>query len=269
MNEHTPAVTKGNAFMLSNIISAISYADIAFFVVLGLALLGGLIGGLAKSFKGLYKSIAVILISLLLVGATTAPICKIGFVQNMKNSFVDKTAGWGVVFSEPVHIADDGTFYIITTYDNTPTKVKLEDAGGSGLVDRTKGKIALWLADRFITEDGQSLGEAGATMLTTIIVSIAMFIIYCVVLAILCRILRKAFKNMHSSDSSAVRIIDKTLGAVLSAFLALVFLMLVLAILHTLDKTIPAMSNYLTNSPVCGYFYNHNPISQVFQRIFG
>ena len=56
--------------MISTMISAVPYADIVFFVILGLGLLAGLIGGLARAFKGLFKTIAVILISLLRVGAT-------------------------------------------------------------------------------------------------------------------------------------------------------------------------------------------------------
>ncbi len=256
-------------FMLSTAISAVSYADIAFFVLVGLGLLGGLIGGLAKSFKGFYKSIAVILVSLLLVGVTLAPVCKIGFVDGLKQNLAQKTANWGIVFTEPIHIAEDGSFYINVEFDGTMNKVKLEDAGGSGLVDRTKAKLAVWLAERFVTEDGQTLGDAGAGALTSLIVAVVLFILYSIALAIICSLLRRAFKNMHSADSPAVRAVDRTLGALLSASLALVFILLVLAILHTLADTLPAMHEYLLNSPVVGYLYENNPIGSVFKSIFG
>lgn len=255
--------------MISNLISAVPYADIAFFVILGLGLLAGIIGGLARAFKGLFKTIAVILISILIVGATLAPISKLGFIESMTGTFEGKTAGWGVVFSEPVHIADDGSFYVFVEYDGTMNKVKLEDASGSGLVDSAKGKLAVWLAERFITEDGQTLGRASAEMLTSIILSVALFVIYCILLGIICWILRKIFKNMHRSESSAVRIVDRVLGAVVSAGLAFVFILLVLAILHALARVIPTVHEYLQSSVICGFFYQNNPISNVFSSIFG
>jgi len=255
--------------MTTILISAISYADIAFFVILGLGLLGGIIGGLAKALKGFFKSVAVVLISLLLVGVTLAPLCGIGFVKSMTNTFNEKTANWGVVFTEPVYQADDGTYYIFVEYDGDPNKVKLEDAGGSGLVDQSKGKFAEWLAERFITEDGQTIGEACANMLTSIIVSVVAFIVYCILLSLLCWVLRKIFKGLHDSDSTAVRVIDRVLGAVVAAGLALLFMLLVMAILNALSKTLPSVHEYLTNSPVCGFFYQHNPIGTIFKSIFG
>lgn len=255
--------------MLATTISAVSYADIAFFVIIGLSLLGGLIGGLARSFKGFFKSIAVILISLLLVGATVAPVCKIGFIEGINGSLAEKAAGWGVVFSEPIHIASDGSYYIEVEYDGSTNKVKLEDAGGSGLVDRSKGKLAVWLAQRFITKDGQTLGGACASMITSIIVSVCLFIIYCIALGVICRLLRNVFKGMHSSDNTAIRVLDRALGAVLSTGLALIFIMLVFAILHTLASKLPTVHTYLLNSPVCGLLYENNPIGTLLARIFG
>lgn len=257
--------------MFLTLTAAISYADIAFFVILGLGLIGGLIGGLARAFKGFFKSIAIILISLLIVGVTVAPLCKIGFVQKMTSTFENKTSSWGEVFNRPVHIADDGSYYIEVEYDGTQNKVKLEDAGGSGLVDRSKAKFANWLAKRFITEEnqGQTLGEAAANMLTTIIVAVIAFIVYCILLGILCWILRKLLKPLHDSDNGAVRIVDRTLGAVVAAGLAFIFLLLALAILHTFANKIPVLEDHLTSSPVCGFFYEHNPISDVFAAIFG
>ena len=255
--------------MISGLISAVSYADIVFFVILGLGLLAGVIGGLARAFKGFFKTIAVILISILIVGCTLAPICKLGFIQSMTNKFESQASGWGAPFSEPIHIAADGSYYIFVEYDGSMNKVKLEDAAGNGLVDSTKGKLAVWLAERFISEDGQTLSEASANMLTSIIVSVILFIIYCIALGIICHILRKIFKSMHKSDNPAIRIVDRVFGAILSACLALVFILLVLAILHAMARVIPTVHEYLLNSPVCGFLYEHNPISNVFGSIFG
>ena len=148
-------------------------------------------------------------------------------------------------------------------------KVKLEDASGSGLVDSAKGKLAVWLAERFITEDGQTLGKASADMLTSIIVSAALFVIYCILLGIICYILRKIFKGMHNSDSSAIRIVDRVFGAVVSTGLAFVFILLVLAILHALARVIPTVHEYLQSSVICGFFYQNNPIGNIFGSIFG
>ena len=255
--------------MTANLISAVSYSDIAFFVILGLGLLTGVIGGLAKSFKGFLKTIMVILISILLVGITLTPICKLGFIQSMTDKFESQTSNWGAVFSEPVHIADDGSYYIFVEYDGSMNKVRLEDATGSGLVDSTKGKFAVWLANKFIEEDGPTLSGAVANMITSAIVSVVLFILYCILLGIICYILRKIFKSMHKSDNKAIRVTDRVLGAVLSTGLAFIFILLVLAILHTLADKIPTVHEYLLNSPVSGFFYEHNPISIVFGSIFG
>ncbi|MCM1306144.1 MAG: hypothetical protein NC037_01740 [Bacteroides sp.] len=254
---------------MANLVSAVSYADIVFFVILALGLLAGVIGGLARAFKGFFKTIAIILISILIVGVTVAPISKIGFVQSLTNKFESIASGWGQAFSSPIYVADDGSYYILVEYDGAPNKVKLEDAAGSGLVDSTKGKLAVWLAERFIKEDGQTLSAATATMLTTIVVSVILFILYCILLGILCFVLRKIFKSMHKSENAAIRITDRVLGAVVSAGLAIVFMLLVLAILHALARVIPAVHEYLLNSPICGFLYEHNPISNVFGKIFG
>lgn len=255
--------------MFTTLVSAVSYADIVFFVILGLGVLLGALGGLARAFKGFFKTVGVILVSILLVGLTLAPICKIGFVENLTVSLEGKTTSWGVVFTEPVHIAEDGSYYILVEYDGTQNKVKLEEASGTGLVDGAKGKLAVWLATRFITEDGQTLGRATADVITSLIVSVVMFIVYCIALGLICWILRKIFKGLHTSGSTAVRIIDRVLGAIVSAGLAMVFLLVALAILHALARVIPSAHEYLINSPVCGFLYQNNPISNIFGSIFG
>lgn len=257
--------------MTTFLLSAVSYADIAFFVILALGLVGGILGGVARALKGFYKSIAVVLFSLLLVGAFLTPICNSAMCRPMKDSFVNMSSGWGEVFTEPIYIANDGSYYIYVDYDGERTKMPLESAQGNGLVDASKAKLASWLATRFITKsnEGQSLSEAAANMFTSIIVAVIAFVVFCILLTLLCWVLRKIFKQLHDSKSSVVRILDRVLGAVLAATLALLFMLLVLGILHTLGKIIPTMDDYLKNSVVCGYLYEHNPIGTVFARIFG
>ena len=174
--------------MTHSILAAASYADIAFFVILALALVGGIIGGVARALKGFYKSIAVILFSLLLVGATLTPLCNSAMFRPIHNSFTNMSSEWGVVFTKPVHIAEDGSYYIYVEYDGSLQKMPLESANGRGLVDASKGQLALWLAKRFITKEnaGQSLSDAAASMFTSIIVSVIAFIVYCILLTLLC-----------------------------------------------------------------------------------
>ena len=259
--------------MTLHLISAVSYADIVFFVILGLGLLGGVIGGLARAFKGFFKTIAVILISLLIVGATVAPISNTGMVRPMTNKFESLAAGWGEVFNTPVYLGEEGNYYVFSEdVDGTKYKVNLEDAGGNGLVNGTKAKLAVWLAERFINEKNSgetTLAGAAAGMLTTIILFVILFIVYCILLGLIIFVLRKIFKNLHKSDNTAVRVVDRVLGAIVSVCLALIFLLLVLAILHAMARVIPTVHEYLQSSPVCGFLYEHNPLSNIFGRIFG
>lgn len=257
--------------MTALITSAVSYADIAFFVILALCLIIGVIGGMARAFKGFFKSIAVILIALLLVGATLTPLCRTDGISKISDSFADKASGWGAVYTEPIYIADDGSYYIYAEYDGSTQKVKLEDAGGHELVDASKAKLAAWLAERFITKEneGTSLSQAAASMFTSIIVAVVAFIIYCIALAILFFIIRRSLKSAHSSENATVRVIDRTAGALLYAALGILFMLLVLAIFHTVGKAAPSLDTYLKQSAVCGYLYEHNPIGVIFARIFG
>lgn len=259
--------------MMSNLISAVSYADIAFFVLLGLGLLGGVIGGLARAFKGFFKTVAIILISLLIVGATVAPISKTAIVRPMTDKFVSLAAGWGEVFDTPVYVNEEGKYYVYNTdADGTEYKVNLEDAAGSGLVNGTKGKLAVWLAERFVDEKNSgkvTLAGEAAAMLTAIILFVILFVVYCILLGLLVFILRKIFKSIHKSDNTAVRVVDRVLGAVVSAGLVLIFMILVLAILHAMARIIPTVHEYLQSSPVCGFLYENNPLSNIFGRIFG
>ena len=74
---------------------------------------------------------------------------------------------------------------------------------------------------------------------------------------------------MHDSESAVVKWIDRILGALVSAALTLVFILVVLAIFHIFDDKITMVTDYLRESSICGYLYENNPISTVFSKIFG
>ncbi len=250
-------------------LAVISYADIAFFAVLAVGLILGIIGGAARSAKGLFMSITIILLSLLLVGASINGIKGLSFIQNMTASLTEKSSSWGEVFTEPIHIAEDGSYFMNVEIDGEVRQIPLDEAAGSGLVSKTRGKLALWLAKRFIHEDGQSLNGVAADFIVSIVVAIVMFIIYCVALGIIMWLFRKIFRRMHKSESVTLRIVDRSFGAIIGAALTIITMLLVLAILKSLRNTLPTVDEYLTNSPVCGYLYLHNPLAQVLSKIFG
>ena len=74
---------------------------------------------------------------------------------------------------------------------------------------------------------------------------------------------------MHTSDSKVLVGIDRTCGAIISTAFALVFIMVVLAILNSLKGKTPAVDSALESSTVCKYFYENNPIAKLFTEIFG
>jgi len=252
-------------------LSAVSYSDVAIFAVLGVCLILGILGGVSRALKGFFLWVAVVMVSLLLVGATVTPICRTQGCEKMTNSFVEQSEDWGEIFNTPIYIADDGSRYVYKDFDGGPTKVKVEDAADNKLVNKGKAHFASWVAERFITDEnqGSTLAESAATMLTTLIMSIVMFIVYCLSLGIICFFIRRIFKSMHRSDSAAAQAIDRILGAVVAVGLALIFIMLVLAILHTFANKIPSMHEYLAGSPVFGKLYEANPMGKVLTTIFG
>lgn len=251
--------------MLNQIVSAnFGYADIAFFAILALGLVIGLIRGFAKSFKGFFLAVTIILCSILLVGATFSLVRKIGFWDSLDSKIVESSKGWGQAFSEPLHKNEDGTFYVEIQEDGEMHKVPLSSVGG------IKGKIAGFLAERFVQDvpdEGISLGQVLANFITNIVVAVASFVVYALALGLICWILRKIFGRMHDSESGAVKAIDRILGAVVSAALALIFLLVVLEIFHFFDTKLTVVTDHIRNSAITGYLYEHNPISTIFANI--
>ncbi len=250
--------------MLSTLLSAsIGYADIAFFAVLLIGLVLGLLRGVAKSFKGFFLAITIILCSLLLVGATMTKVREIKVWDSLDNKIVASSQSWGEAFCNPLHKNEDGTFYIEIQQDGETQKVPLSDVGG------LKGKLAAFLASKFVTEEGVTLGEVAGDYITNIVVAVATFIVFCLALSLVAWLIRKIFGKLHDSENKAAKAIDRILGALVSAALSLIFLLVVLAILHIFDAKLAVVTDHIKNSAICGYLYDHNPISTVFSKIFG
>ncbi len=250
--------------MFANILSAQTiYADIAFFVIIALFALLGLIRGIAKSFKGFFLFITIILCSLLLLGVTFEPVRQTPPFEKLETTLIDESSSWGDAFNMPVTIGEDGGYYVHVIVEGSDEYLQLK------AIDGLNGKLADWLAKNFITENGQTLGGVAADVITSLVAAAALFLGYCMAFGIIAYMIRRMTRKMHSSESSAVKALDRVFGAIVAAALALVFILVVLAILAALSDKIPSVHEYLINSPVCGFFYTNNPVAKVFAKIFG
>ena len=164
---------------------------------------------------------------------------------------------------------EPGYLLIVVTNESGSSEQLLENSMGDGLMSSLKGKFALWLAKTFIQESGQTIGQVAGVFLSDVIVAIVLFVVYCIALGIICWLLRTLFAKMHTSDSKVLVGIDRTCGAIISTAFALVFIMVVLAILNSLKGKIPTVDSAIESSTVCKYFYENNPIAKLFAEIFG
>ncbi len=249
------------------------YADIAFVAIVVLGLVLGIIRGFAKSFKGIFLTLAIMLISLLLIAPTFASVRTLDVFSNLENTLTEKFEGDSAIFSTPIYIESTGgelSYYVKVTNDSGEVEnVPLESSMGSDTVSSIKGQFALWLAKTFITKDGQSVGSVAGVFVTDIITAVVMFVVYCIILGLICWLLRKIFAKMHQSDNGALKAIDRIFGALISTAFALIFVLTVLAILNALRGKIPTVDQYIDDSTICKYFYNNNPIATLFAQIFG
>lgn len=262
--------------MFTSVLGAVAIADIIVFVVLGLGLVLGLIGGLAKAFKGLFATLSIILISLLLVGVSVGPISS-SLGGSLSGTLENSAKGWGEAFSSPVYISEangqpvmDGDHFAYCVELNGEL-VSLESAAGSGVLGKIKGKLAVGLAQHYITsqdKDGVSLAGYAADALTKIIFDVALFIVYCIVLGVVFYLLRKVFKKMHDAESSGVRLLDRVLGGVVAAGLALLALLLVFAIIKLAAPAGSKVAQFFESAKIAGTLYNINPMGKVFTKLF-
>lgn len=274
------AGARGRMNMFTALIGAVQIADIIVFVVLGLGLVIGLIGGLAKAFKGLFASLAIILISLLIVGVTVVPISSTSIGQSLSGTFESKAEGWGAAFSSPVYIMMSGDGQPVKDgycVDIDGERVQLENAAGDGALAKIKGKMAVALAKKYVTADNQgqvALAKYAADSLTRIIFDVALFIIYCIALGVLFFLLRKMFANLfnrrdeNGDKSVGLKVLDKTLGAVVAVGFALLALLLVFAIIKLAAPAGSKVAQFFENANVAGTLYTKNPMSKVFTKLF-
>lgn len=261
--------------MFVNLLSAdIPYADIAFFVIVALGLILGIIRGFSKSFKGFFLTIAIMLAALLLISPTFAKVRNLEVFVNMDNSISAKFESKNAIFAQPIYVrvnpeTGEKSYWVSVTTEEGTTEQPLESSMGSDFTSSIKGKFAVWLAKTFITDDGQTIGGVAGTFVSDIIVAVIMFVVYCLALWLICWLLRKIFAKMHTSESKALVAIDRTFGGIISTAFAFVFILLVLAILNELKDKIPTVDQALSSSTVCGYFYVNNPVAKLFTKIFG
>ena len=261
--------------MFLQVLSAdIPYADIAFFVILALGLLLGILRGFSKSFKGFFLTIGIMLAALLILSPTFAKVREISVFQKMETSITQGIEKKSELLSQPIYVVTDEegnrTFFVDVTQDGVTERVNLETViANSDMSGALKGKITLWLAQKFIYKDGQSIGAVAGIFISDIVVAIVAYIAYCLALGLICWLLRKIFAKMHDSDNKLLKALDRTCGAIVSTAFAAVFILLMLAILYALREKIEVVDNALRQSKVCGYFYLNNPVAKLLTEIFG
>lgn len=257
--------------MFSSILSAdLPYAELAFFGVLAIGLILGIARGFSKSFNGFFLSVAIILCSILLITPTFMTVRSIGVFNSIESSLSKSIEDTADIFSTPIIIAENGAgerSYWIQTADDT--YAPLEESMGSDMASSAKGKLANWLAQQFITESGQTIGSVAGIFITDIIVMVLMFIVYCIILDLICKLIRKFFSKLHDSESRVLHIIDRTCGAIISTGFSFVFILVVLAIAFVLRNRLPQIDSAISSSTICNYFYCNNPIATLFTEIFG
>ena len=245
--------------MFVNTLSATGwYADVALIAILVLFTLLGVVRGFGKSMKGFFMSITIIFVSLLLMGLLHGTVMNSSLGQSLSGALEGASKGWGVEFNEVLYADEGGVRYILVG----GTRQNLAEMG-------IKGMIANWLAGLFVAEYGvQSLAAICVYNLTSLIISAGLFIGCCIVLRILCSIIKGMTKGMHNSESKAVRITDRVLGGVIGLVLSAVVVMVVLAILKAVEGKVPIVAEYINQSTVCKFFYDLNPIGKVLADIF-
>lgn len=288
---------KGKGSMFTTAISAIAIADIIVIVVLALGFLIGLIGGSKKALKGIFATLGIIMLSLLIVSVSVNPI--VGLAGgSLTSTFKEKAAGWGEVFTTEIYIAksDDGAplkdgdnyvYYInVVGEDGTSQQMMLEDATGKGLVDKAKAKLAVMLAKRFIKPavkddpatpedetfagtEGQSLGDYAAEALTALIFDVILFVVYCILLGLIFFLCRKLLKRLRESESAGLRVLDRVIGMIVATALAMLTLLLVFAIIRAAAPAGSKVDVFFTSSGFAGWLYSKNPMYGFLMKIFG
>lgn len=245
--------------MFATVLSATTwYADVALIAVLALFLLGGIIKGLGKSLNGFFLTICIILVSVLCAGLLHETVLNSSIGSSLQSTLSSASDGWGIAFTGDVYNVD-GTFKIFSDGEYTV----LAEADGP-----IKGKIADWLAGKFISLDGQSVAEVCVYNLTSLIVFAGLIIACAIVLSIVFAFIRSFTKGMHKSEKKAVRVIDRILGGIAGLVLGATTVFVILAILVSFKDKAPSIITYINESTICKFFYDLNPIGAAFEKIF-
>ena len=245
--------------MFFNTLSASTwYADVALIAILVLFTLLGVARGFGKSMKGFFMTVTIIFVSLLLMGLLHGTVMESSLGQGLMGTLEGASKGWGVEFNEVIYADDGGTRYLLID----GARQNLSEMG-------IKGMIANWLAGLFVAEYGvQSLAGLCVYNISSLVISAGLFVASCIVLSILCSIIKGMTKGMHDSESKAVRVTDRVLGGAVGLVVSAVFVMVVLAILKAVEDKVPMVVEYINQSTVCKFFYDLNPIGKVLADIF-
>lgn len=244
--------------MFSTTLSATTwYADLALVILLVGFTAVGAVRGLGKSMKGFFMTIAVILLSLLIMGLLHDPILNSSLGQSLYDAIAEKSAGWGPEFNEVIHMDGDVKFILV-------------DGVRQNLADMSwQGMIADGVADILISEYGvQSLAGLCVHNVTSLIISVCLFAISCILLSLICSILKGATQNMDESKTKGVRIANRVLGGVVGLVLGAITILTVFAVFRATADKIPQVIEYINDSVICKFFYDLNPIGQALASIF-
>ena len=244
--------------MFSTTLSATTwYADLALVILLVGFTAVGAVRGLGKSMKGFFMTIAVILLSLLIMGLLHEPILNSSLGQSLYDAIAEKSAGWGPEFNEVIHMDGDVKFILV-------------DGVRQNLADMSwQGMIADGVADILISEYGvQSLAGLCVHNVTSLIISVCLFAISCILLSLICSILKGATQNMDESKTKGIRIANRVLGGVVGLVLGAITILTVFAVFRATADKIPQVIEYINDSVICKFFYDLNPIGQALASIF-
>ena len=244
--------------MFSTTLSATTwYADLALVILLVGFTAVGAVRGLGKSMKGFFMTIAVILLSLLIMGLLHEPILNSSLGQSLYDAIAEKSSGWGPEFNEVIHMDGDVKFILV-------------DGVRQNLADMSwQGMIADGVADILISEYGvQSLAGLCVHNVTSLIISVCLFAISCILLSLICSILKGATQNMDESKTKGIRIANRVLGGVVGLVLGAITILTVFAVFRATADKMPQVIEYINDSVICKFFYDLNPIGQALASIF-
>ena len=235
------------------------YADVALAALLLLFLLAGLIKGFAKSTKGFFVFVFIVCVSLLLTGLTQDAVAGSGLGTAISDGLASASKDWGPAFNEPVTVGD-GVFYVMV--NGAPVALNGGDFG-------IKGTFANFIADKFGVETGETVAQAAVGSITNICVAAIMFLVFVIGITVLFFVIRRVAAPLGNATVPGLKAVDKILGAAFNLLIGLVFVWVVFAIIAAIGDVAAPAKDYLSASKFAGLFYNSNPITTLFTRIFG